>query len=122
MNSIENLRPFSSTHQPANHNKNRPKQYLTPLLKKLLNKSIDYEDPDTKQLIHGKVKDAILWRLLLNAAQGETDAIKVILDRLDGKAVQTLVGENFAGDTKIVIVKSQEKNERVKNRTKAVSR
>jgi hypothetical protein len=99
---------FSPTHQPINHNKNRPKKYLTPLLKKYLNKKIDYEDPGTKKIIHGKVKDAIVWRLLLNAAQGDNTAIKEIFDRLEGKAEQKLIGEGFAGDTRIFIISPKE--------------
>ena len=94
-----------ATRFPVNtrpHTKKGP--YLTPLLKKFLNKKIDYIDPETNAKIQGKVKDAIMWRLLLNGAQGDNDAIKVILDRLDGKVVQTIVGQGF-GDSRIIIVR-----------------
>ena len=82
---------FSATRRPGdlpNHNKNRPKQYLTPLLKKFLSKEINYQDPETQKIIRGRVKDAIVWRLILNGSEGETNAIKEIFDRLEGKLLQ----------------------------------
>jgi len=64
--------------------------YLVPLLKKFLNKKIKYEDPETQKIIFGKVKDAVIWRLLLNACQGENDAIKEVLNRIDGKVAEVI--------------------------------
>lgn len=63
---------------------------LTTLLKKFLAKKINYEDPETQKIIKGRVKDAILWRLILNATQGEHSAIKEILDRIDGKVAEVI--------------------------------
>ncbi len=65
------------------HTKKGP--YLLPLLKKFLKKTIKYEDPETQKIIRGRVKDAVIWRLILNATQGETNAIREIIDRIDGK-------------------------------------
>ncbi len=76
--------PFSSTYQPTNRPKVRG-PYLLPLLKKFLNKKIKYIDPETDKKIKGRVKDAVLWRLILNATQGDNHAIIHILDRVDGK-------------------------------------
>jgi hypothetical protein len=110
VDTTKNLKPFSETRQPSPSTRSRPRgQYLTPILKKFLNKSIDYEDPDTKKIIHGKVKDAILWRLLLNAAQGDNIAIKEILDRIDGKV---FISEQNEGDKKnlnIILVTPKER-------------
>ena len=92
-NSLLNLRPYKKGEHPTPHTKKHPNGYLTPLLKKFLEKKINYEDPETKAIIRGKVKDAILWRLLLNAAQGDNTAIGMILERLDGKVVQQIAGE-----------------------------
>lgn len=78
---------FSSTHQPKNRPKKRGK-YLTSLLKKFLEKKIKYIDPETEEKISGKVKDAIIWRLVLNATQGENQAIQEIFDRIEGKLNQ----------------------------------
>jgi hypothetical protein len=64
--------------------------YLLPIIKRFLNKKIKYIDPETQQKIEGKVKDAVIWRLILNATEGETLAIKEILNRLDGKVVQKI--------------------------------
>jgi len=76
---------FTSATAPR-HTQKGP--YLLPLLKKFLKKKIDFEDPDTKRIIHGRVKDAIIWRLILNATQGENEAIKEILNRVDGKVAE----------------------------------
>lgn len=75
-----------NTRFPVNrkdHTKKGP--YLIPLLKKFLEKRISYEDPETQKMIKGMVKDAVVWRLLLNACQGENDAIKEVFNRIDGK-------------------------------------
>ena len=75
----------STTHKPPPHTQKHPNGYLVPLLKKLLTKKINIEDPETKKLVKAQVKDAVIWRLILNATQGETPAIKEIIDRIDGK-------------------------------------
>lgn len=64
--------------------------YLTPLLKKLLSKNIKYKDPETKKLIKGQVKNAILWRYIINAMGGSNQAIEGILNRIDGKVVEVI--------------------------------
>ena len=96
-----NLKPFPKGYASGNHKQKGP--YLTPLIKKFLEKKISFEDPETQKKIKGKVKDAIIWRLLLNAAQGENEAIKIILDRMDGKDVQKILAEGL-GEHKITII------------------
>jgi hypothetical protein len=85
MSNLATLRPFvkGSDRKPPLHTKKGP--YLGPLLKKLLEKKITIEDPETQRLVKATVKDALLWRLILNGTQGETKAIETILDRIDGK-------------------------------------
>lgn len=79
--------------------------YLTPLLKRFLEKKITYIDPETELKIRGKVKDAILWRLILNATTGDNEAIKEILNRFEGRVVQkTEVSGQVDSSTKIIIV------------------
>ncbi len=78
---------FSSTNQPINRHTNKG-PYFLPLLKKFLNKKIRYIDPETDKKIKGRVKDAVLWRLILNATQGDNHAIIHILDRVDGKVAE----------------------------------
>ena len=83
-------------YRPAStNNKKHPNGYLTPLLKKLLQKKISITDPVTLKKIQSDVKHAVLWRLLLNATEGETSAIKEILDRVDGRVAQEVVGTGF---------------------------
>jgi hypothetical protein len=80
---------FSATNQPKY--KPGPKgPMLLPLLRRLLEKNIKYKDPETKKMITGKVKDVILLRLIANASKGEHQAIKEILDRVDGKVAEQL--------------------------------
>jgi len=66
---------------------------LVAMLRKFLEKKIKYEDPETQKMIKGRVKDAILWRLILNATQGDNHAIIHILDRIDGKVVEVIKHE-----------------------------
>ena len=83
--------PPIKTRFPVNrkdHTKKGP--YLLPMLNKFLNKKITHEDPETQKIIQGRVKDAIVWRLILNATQGDNIAIKEIIDRIDGKAKQAI--------------------------------
>lgn len=103
MSNPNTLQPnvFSSTNQPTKPRTKRGR-YLTPILRKLLEKKIDYIDPETNTKIIGKVKDAIVWRLLLNAAQGDNVAIREILERTDGKVAQKL--EGVGGETRIVVI------------------
>jgi hypothetical protein len=99
--------------------------YLVPLLKRFLEKKINYIDPETNLKIKGKVKDAILWRLILNATEGDTHAIREILDRFDGKVMQkTEVSGQVDSSTKIIIVYPadyQPKEDRIGIKTQAIS-
>lgn len=87
--------PPVNTRFPVNRQNHTQKgPYLTPLLKKLLEKKIRYEDPETHEIVKGQVKHAILWRLILNATQGENEAIKEILNRIDGKLSEILIDQS----------------------------
>ena len=57
-------------------------------LRKLLEKNIEYEDPESHKQVKGKIAHVIALRLILNACQGEYSAIKDILDRIDGTPVE----------------------------------
>jgi len=83
---LANLRPLRKGHPLiGGGNTGNKGPYLTCLLKRLIEKKIRYEDPETQKKIKGTVKDAIIWRYILNATQGETQAIEGIFDRVDGK-------------------------------------
>ena len=87
--------PSVATRFPVNrqnHTKKGP--YLVPLIRKFLEKKISFEDPETQKMIKGRVKDAVIWRLLLNATQGENQAIKEILDRVDGKVSDFIIDQS----------------------------
>ena len=94
---------FKVGNPSGHHTQKHPNGYFLPLLKRYLEKKINYEDPETQKIVNGKVKDAIIWRLILNASQGDNQAIKEILDRLDGKVAQKLINEGMK-DTRIVII------------------
>jgi translation elongation factor EF-1beta len=99
---LANLRPFQKGHPSLTPKRPRGK-YLTSFLKRCLSKKIDYEDPDTQQILHGKVRDALVWRLIMNATQGETDAIKEVFNRIEGKINGGLEGVDFGENNHIVL-------------------
>ncbi|MFA5499475.1 MAG: DUF5681 domain-containing protein [Candidatus Omnitrophota bacterium] len=67
--------------------------YLTPLLRKVLNKSYTLTDPDTQKINKLKGKDAVMIQLVRTALKGDVAAIKEILDRIDGKVIQKIENE-----------------------------
>lgn len=73
------------------HTQKHPGGYLTPILKKLLNKQMKVTDPEVKRVLEIKsgtkaeLKKIIMLRYILNAIEGETQSIEGILDRVDGK-------------------------------------
>jgi len=78
------------TKENAPHVKGPRGPYLLPLLKRYLNKTITVPNPEN---IHGKlmkmkVKEAIVWRRILNACEGDDLAIERIFDRIDGKVAE----------------------------------
>lgn len=99
---MPNCQPPEHSRFPLNrkdHTQKHPNGYLTPLLKRLLEKKISIEDPETQKKIKAQVKHALLWRLILNGTQGETDAIKEILNRVDGKVKEEIM---HSGEVKIM--------------------
>ena len=108
---------FTSTRQPDpdKRPKTRPK-YLTPLLKRFLNKEINYEDPETQAMIRGKVKDAIIWRLILNGTQGEISAIKEIFERLEGKMTPAEPEQEGVKGIQVIIIRETNGNQSTEGR------
>ena len=101
---------FSSTNQPTHQGRHKGAT-LTDILRKLLKKKIEYEDPETQKMVKGKISQVVMLRLLLNACQGENDAIKEILDRIDGKTPQKLIGEGMGGETRIILFTPKERKD-----------
>lgn len=95
---IDKRFPVNRPHAPNAGNKG---PYLACLLRRLLEKKIKYIAPGTNKKITGSVKDALIWRLILNGTEGETTAIKEILERIDGKVEQKLLNE-LSGEVKIM--------------------
>ena len=124
--SLQNLHPFSSTRQPTNRAKQKG-VYLTSFLKRCLKKKISFEDPETQKIIKGRVRDALVWRYILNGTQGDNQAIEGIFDRIDGKVAQKLLGEGFNTENKIINIILNGKPdtsliERLRHNTEAVSK
>lgn len=80
--------------------------YLTSFLKRCLNKKIKYKDPKTQKIIKGTVRDALMWQLISNGCRGENDAIKEILNRVDGKVIDRIEGRGFDSKTIVNIIKT----------------
>jgi len=90
----------STTNRPKPHTQKGP--YLVPLLKRLLNKKMKITDAEVRKVFNLKrgndkatLKKIIMLRYILNAVQGENQAIEGILDRIDGKAVQIIEAPNI---------------------------
>ena len=90
---------FSTTYQPEHNGRPKGPSILTEI-RHILEKKITYTDPDTRKKVKGKVAEVIAIRHILNATQGDHNAITDILDRIDGKPAQKIEGEGFA-DTNI---------------------
>lgn len=87
MDKIERLKKyrFKKGNPGGGHTKKHPNGYLLPILKKLLNTKIDITDPVTEKTIKKFAKNAIMEKLICNAACGDNTAIKEIFERVDGK-------------------------------------
>jgi len=87
---------FSSTNQPANPGRKKGSVCMTDLLRKYLEKKIDFKDPITKREIKKKFKDIIILRLMANAISGNQRAIDEVLNRIDGvKQSEALIFQNI---------------------------
>lgn len=98
--------PANRPHAP--HTQKGP--YLTPILKKILNKTMKVTDPEVHKLFATKFKELplkklVMLRYVLNAVQGENQAIEGIMERLDGK-VKDKTEHSLDDDLKGLLVKA----------------
>lgn len=99
-NSLKNLVPC----KPGNSTnwKGRPKgsKNLSTLLKQYLEtKTLITVNPLNQKTTKGlKTKDVIALQLLAKAARGDLRAITEVLDRVDGKSIQSTVNLNGSAD------------------------
>jgi hypothetical protein len=80
-NSRANLRPFQSG-QPSANPAGRPKQVATKLLREMASSSL-FDDGETRLR-------CIVDQLLQKAESGDLEAIKIVLDRLEGRPRQSV--------------------------------
>ena len=96
--SLENLRLF----QPGNKmSKGRPKgaQSLSHVLRKFLECKTTYDDPSTGDQTLVTYKELVALRLIEKAVnESDLGAIREILDRLEGKAVQSNLNVDINGN------------------------
>ena len=83
---------FSTENQPAVHSKRGPSP-LT-IIKKILAKKIDINNPLTHKLEKLSIEEVIAYQWVAKAFKGDAEAIKDILDRIDGKALQRIKTED----------------------------
>jgi len=101
---------FTSTYQPNHHKGPR----LSTILNKLLSAEWKIKDREIKDLLKKlhlpeTIETSIVLRRILNACEGDDNAIERIFDRVDGKIPQKLVGEGIASQNiQIVINKAKE--------------
>ena len=122
----------AGTRFPTNrqdHTQKHPNGYVRPMLIKLLSAEWHIEDKKIKKLLRKvKLKEtvmvALILRKILNGTEGDGKDIEDIFDRLDGKVAQTLLGEGFSGDTKIIFIYPpnwKPKDERITDTTEKLS-
>jgi len=108
------------------HTQKHPDGYLTSKLKRCLKKIITVPDPEHPEtLTKLRVADALVWRRIFNATEGDDQAIERVFDRIDGKVAQrTEHSGQMDSGTKIIIVYPQDyklKEDRVGIKTEEVS-
>jgi len=91
---------FSSTNQPKTCGR-KPGTSIITEIKHILEKKINFEDPETHKRVKGKIAHVIGLRHILNACQGEHNSIVDIIDRIDGKPEQKI--KNQGGQVVVII-------------------
>lgn len=116
--SLENLRPNIGGKNPQN-TKKHPNGYFKPLYKKILRMKIPFEMPGTKKKIEIPVALALLYRKIWNGLEGNGKDIEDIIDRMDGKVAQEILGEGFANQFVTIFrnAKSQEEEKPATTKT-----
>jgi hypothetical protein len=92
-NSLKNLElgRFTSEKQPKVHSKRGASPLTT--IKKYLTKKVDVPDPITHLNKRLSIGEVIALQWLAKAFKGDAEAIKDIIDRTDGKALQRFLNE-----------------------------
>lgn len=117
---IETRFPVNRPYAP--HTQKHPNGYLTPFLKRFLKKSITVPNPENPKgkLIKLTVRDAIVWRRIMNACEGDDLAIERIFNRLDGKvpeAIKIIEDDNILMNEEIELIPSNGNGkQKIKNR------
>lgn len=88
---IKNLTPMKKGTTLNPHGKPKGKVNLTTILRALLDDEYDALDPRTKEKTKLPAKTLIMYKLLSNAMKGDIHSLRTILDRIDGKQVDTVV-------------------------------
>lgn len=107
-----NVKPrFTSENQPANRGRHKGST-PTDWLRKLSHTKINFKNPLTGKVERGEVNLVVAIQLILKATQdSDLPSIREYFDRMDGKVAQTLLGEGFSGETKIILVTPKERKE-----------
>lgn len=115
---LANLRPCSSTHQPLVRGKRGASPLTT--LKKYITKQITAPDPFTHESKKMAIGEIIALQWLAKAFKGDERAIIDILDRIDGKSLQKILGEGFNNISQTFVYldpKAKEDESEKQNRT-----
>ena len=86
---------------------------ITTLLKKILHVELDTTDPVTKEKCKKSISEIIGLRLASQAMSGNIKAIKIILDRVEGRVADSQEGqEDWIGEQLQIIVNEAEAKEK----------
>lgn len=89
MPNAENLKPFSSEHQPPKRGRRKGSRNRSTLLKKWLKVKTDVTDPSTGEMVAGTLEDGVILSLIKQARDGNVRAIEQILDSVYGRLAET---------------------------------
>jgi hypothetical protein len=81
---LKNLRPFSATHQPKVYGKRGASPLTT--IKRLLVKNSGRISPLTQEIRKLTWGEVLATEWLIKAIKGDNEALRDILDRVDGKS------------------------------------
>jgi len=112
MAKVGNCRPpvetrFSMTNQPSNAGRKKGQVSMTTILRKILNKEMEFNDPFGGKTVKRSIYEIINLQLIAKAITGDIDAIKLVYNRIDGKqkGIDIHIGEkNINLDRRRIII------------------
>lgn len=108
---LKNLKPYKPGQCGNPAGRKKGSKNISTILKMFLDQTADFTDPMTGKKVKDTFRNQIGIQLLSQAARGDRKAIKDVLDRIEGTAIQR---QEIDFDAKIIVkpprVKPKKKN------------